>query len=457
MYTTIAFVLGYFFCIFFQPFFFGFLQIPLDRSFLFNNNVLVTFTVVYAITLLTSAAYPAFLLSAFKPASVLYSKFVGHGGALNLRKFVTVFQFTISVILIITAIVIQSQLYYLRHADTGVQRDNVVMIPFGPKVGKNYLAYKNDVGSLAQVEAVSIAVNPLYKSYDMMGIKPKDASEMIFLPTLMVDQHFISLLNLKWKTPPEETVLQLDKKDMAVLNETAVEKLNLGPQPLYQKVDNQLEVGGVLKDFNYSSLQNAIEPLCLFIVNDRDTSALWSHQGGYLYARLSRHADIPAVIGQLKTNYEKYDPGKPFEIRFIDEVFEAQYKAEDRLSKILGTFTGLAIWIASLGLFGLATFITVQRTKEIGVRKVLGASVRNITLLLSKDFIKLVIIAIVVAAPIAWWGVHNWLQNFAYRISITWWMFAAAGLFVILLAMLTVSYQAIKAALANPVNSLRTE
>ena len=144
-------------------------------------------------------------------------------------------------------------------------------------------------------------------------------------------------------------------------------------------------------------------------------------------------------------------------MNFMDDAYDAQYKAEDRLSKILYAFTGFAVLIALLGLFGLATFIALQRTKEIGVRKVLGASVKNIALLLSKDFIKLVIIAIIIASPIAWWAVNTWLQNFAYRIAIEWWMFAIAGLFVIIIALLTVSYQAVKVAIANPAKSLRTE
>jgi putative ABC transport system permease protein len=441
----------------FQPFFFHFLQIPINSSFLYNSRVLFSFAILYAFTVLLSAVYPSILLSAFKPASVLYGKFSRHSGGLSVRKFVTVFQFTISVILITAGIIIQHQLSFIRHADTGIQRDNVVMVPFGPNVGKNYIAYKKDLQSLPAVQELSVALHPLYKGYDMMGIKPKNANEMILLPTLMVDQHFISLLQLKWKEPPVDSVFRLNRKDVAILNETAVEKLNLGPQPLQQKVDNQIEVAGVLKDFNYTSLQNKIEPLCVFIVPESDTSAFWSNQGGCLYAKINAHANIATLVNQLKSIYEKYEQEKPFEFYFMDEAFAAQYKAEDRLSKILGTFTAFAILIASLGLFGLATFIAVQRTKEIGVRKVLGASVQNITLLLSKDFIQLVIIAIVIASPIAWWAVNSWLQNFAYRVTIKWWMFAAAGMFVLIIALLTVSFQAIKAAIANPARSLRTD
>ena len=311
--------------------------------------------------------------------------------------------------------------------------------------------------ALAAVREVSVALHPLYKGYDMMGVKPKNTSEMILLPTLMVDQHFISLLKLKWKEPPAGPFFLPNSKDVAVVNETAVERLNLGPQPTGQKVDDQFEVAGVLKDFNYTSLQNKIEPLCLFIVQDSDTSALWSHQGGCLYARLMANAPIASLTDQLKNIHDRYDREKPFEIHFMDDAFDAQYKAEARLSNILITFTAFAVLIASLGLFGLATFMAVQRTKEIGIRKVLGASVQNIALLLSKDFIKLVLLAIVIALPIAWWAVNSWLQSFAYRVGMEWWLFAAAGLFVVLIALLTISYQAVKAAIANPARSLKAE
>ena len=300
LYTTIAFVLGYLLCWIFQPIFFRFLQIPIDNSFLYTPTVFFTFAILYLITIILSAIYPSVLLSAFKPVSVLYGKFSRNSGGLSVRKFVTVFQFTISVILITSNMIIQRQLNFIRHADTGVQRDNVVMVSFGPNVGKNYTAFKKDVQSIASVQNVSVALHSLYKGYDMMGVKPKNAEQMILMPTLMVDQNFISMLQLKWKEAPVDSVFQLNRKDVAVLNESAVEKLNLGPDPMHQKIDNQFEVTGVLKDFNYASLQNKIEPLCVFIVKDSDTSALWSHQGGSLYARIHANSNIPLLVDQLK-------------------------------------------------------------------------------------------------------------------------------------------------------------
>ena len=457
LYTTLAFALGYLLCLLFQPHFFRFLQIPVDSSFLYSPTVLFTFALLYTLTVLLSAIYPSILLSAFKPASVLYGRLSRQSGGLSVRKFVTVFQFSISVVLLISGLIIQRQIYYLQHADTGIQREGVVMIPFGANLGKAHTAFKKDLQALSAVQEVSVALHPLYKGFDMMGVTPKNTDQMILMPTLMVDQHFISLLKLKWKVPPAHSGFTSNRKDVAVLNETAVERLNLGAQPINQKVDNQFEVAGVLKDFNYTSLQNKIEPLCLFVVQDSDTSALWSNQGGCVYAKVTNHANIGSLISQLKSIYQKYDREKPFEVQFMDEAFKAQYKAEDRLSKILHAFTAFAILIASLGLFGLATFMAVQRTKEIGVRKVLGASVPNIALLLSRDFIKLVGLSFIIASPIAWWAVNSWLQNFAYRINIEWWMFVVVGLFVLIIALFTVSFQAVKAALANPVKSLRTE
>lgn len=457
MYTSIAFVLGYIMCLFFQPYFFDFLQMQLDGSFLYNPAMLYTFAALYLITVLLSALYPSLLLSAFKPIAVLYGKFSRQSGGLTVRKFVTVFQFTISVILITAALIIQRQLYFIKHSETGVEKENVLMIPFGSQVGKSYTAFKKDVTSISGIEQVSVALHPMYKGHDMMGITPKNGSQMILMPTLMVDQNFISLLKLKWKTAPAASVFTTSRNDLAVLNESAVDRLNLGSQPMYQKVDNQFEVAGVLKDFNYSSLQNKIEPLCVFVVQDYDTAALWANRGGCLYAKTTDNTNVPTLIDHLRKVYLRYEQEKPFEFSFMDDAFDAQYKAEDRLSKILNAFTAFAVLIASLGLFGLATFTALRRTREIGVRKVLGASVQNIAFLLSKDFIKLVILSILLASPIAWWSVNLWLENFAYRIDIEWWMFAVTGLFVLVIALMTVSFQAIKAAIANPVKSLRTE
>jgi putative ABC transport system permease protein len=270
-----------------------------------------------------------------------------------------------------------------------------------------------------------------------------------------VDQHFISMLGLKWKLPPADSLFYR-KKNTIVLNETAIQKLNLGQNPLNLKVD-QFEVAGVLKDFNWSSLQNKIDGLFLSVRSDEDSSSLWAKNGGCLFAKISAGTNVPTFVEQLRSLHKKYDDENPFEYYFMDDAYNALYNAEDRLSRILILFTGLAIVIACLGLFGLVTFMATQRTKEIGIRKTLGASVHNIVKLLSADLIKLVLIAILIASPVAWFFMSKWLQDFAYRINITWWMFMLAGSMAVIIAITTISFQAIKAAIANPVKSLRAQ
>ncbi len=457
VFTAIAFLLAYTLCIAFQPVFFNFLQINLDNSFLYHPYIFSSFLGLFVITVLMAATYPSVLLSAYKPALVLYGKFNKQSGGIAVRKFFTVFQFTISVILVICGVVIGKQLYFFRHADTGVNRENIVMFPFAPSIGKHYTAFKKETEALSAVGQTATARYQMYKGYDMFFTNPKNSTQEVAVPALSVDENFITLLNLKWKIAPADPLFYR-RQNIAVINEAAIEKLDLNDKPTNEKLrlgGQQFEVAGVLKDFNYSSLHNKIGALSLIISND--TASQWRESGGTLFAKLKPNANISSAIDQIKKVYEKYDSEKPFEYHFMDEAFESMYKAEDRLSKIFDVFTLFTIIIACLGLFGLTAFAAEQRTKEIGIRKVLGASVASIVSMLSADFLKLVLIAIIIASPVAWYLMQEWLKNFAYRIDIRWPVFVLAGLFAVSIALLTVSYQAIKAAIANPVKSLRTE
>jgi len=214
-------------------------------------------------------------------------------------------------------------------------------------------------------------------------------------------------------------------------------------------------VVGVVKNFNFNSMEFAMQPLGLFMASD--TNRMYAQTGCSLFARITPHTNLPTLLTIIQSIYKKYDQETPFSYSFMDDAFNEQYKAEDRLAAIFSIFTGITITLATLGLFGLAAFTIEQRSKEIGVRKVLGANLIAITSLLSKDFLKLVVLAIIIASPIAWWAMNNWLQKFAYRINIQWWMFAAAGFVAIFTAIITVSYHAIRAGLANPVKSLQSE
>jgi putative ABC transport system permease protein len=236
-----------------------------------------------------------------------------------------------------------------------------------------------------------------------------------------------------------------------------LQKLNLGTGAIGRKVDEQYEVAGVLKDFNFASLQHKIDALGVFVTTDTDTTAMWAKNGGCLYAKLHAEASTAAVIQQLKEIFDSFDNTYPFDYYFLDEVYDAQYKAEERLLKIVQVFTVLTVLIACLGLFGLSAFVIVQRTKEIGIRKVLGASLAQIVALLSRDFMKLVALAIVIASPLAWYVMEKWLQGFAYRIPVTVEVFLYTACAVIFIALLTILFQALKAATANPVKNLCTE
>ena len=456
LYTSVAFVIGYILCTVTQPFFFDFLQIDIDSSFLLNKYILLSFAGLFIFTSLLSATYPSILLSAYKPVAVLYGKLNRESNGISVRKFFTVFQFSVAVVLIVCGMVISKQVSFFKNTDTGVNRENIVMIPYTPEVAKHYNAFKTDISSIPGVRQISTALHPLYKGYDIMGTIPVNSKKIVFLPVLSVDQHFIQMLGLKWKIKPADSLFY-HNQNAAILNETAIEKLGLDDDPINKKMDNELVVAGILKDFNYASLQNKIDALVLFVTQDTDTTSLWAKNGGCLFVSINPQVNIPGFISKAKTSYEQYDSYTPFSYHFLDDAFDSLYKAEDRLLKILAAFTGFIIFIASLGLFGLVAFMVVRRTKEIGIRKVLGASVTQVSLMLSKDFAKLVIVAIIIASPVAWWIMSKWIEGFAYRINISWWIFLVAGIIALLVALITVSLQAIKAAVANPVKSLRTE
>jgi putative ABC transport system permease protein len=275
---------------------------------------------------------------------------------------------------------------------------------------------------------------------------------------MYVDEGFIPLLGLHWKTPPADRRLP-EHNGQIIVNEEAVDKLNLGFDPIGQDIivgRDSLKVCAVMKNFNFQSLHERISPLCMAVIPETDTSWVADY-GGCLYAKIAPHANIPTVLGSIRDAYTRLDKTTPFQYQFLDDAFDGQYKAEDRLSKIFDVFTVLTIFIACLGLFGLASHTSSQRTKEIGIRKVLGADVMGIVRLITVNFIKPVLLSILIAMPLAWVLMEQWLRGFAYRIGIGIWIFAAAGLAALLVAVATVSAQAVKAAVANPVDSLRAE
>jgi putative ABC transport system permease protein len=457
VFTVLSFIIGYLLCYLITPWFLNTLQLKIDDSFLYSPQILILLCALLLITTLLAGSYPSLVLSAFKPVITLKGKTSKQAGGVIVRKIFTTLQFGISVGLIICGIIIDRQLYFFRHADTGFNKENIVMIPVSQNFGKNYKAFKQDVKSLAGVRDVATSHYQLFSDFDMLFVKGKTKDESIQLSSFTVDDHYISTLGLKWKIAPASPVGAANRQSV-VINEAAIEKLHLPANPVgsfIESGDRKIEIAGVLNNFNFSSMQYAIEPLGLFIT--ADTSSYFSKNGCNLFVKIASHTNIPTLLSAMQGIYKKYDRETPFMYTFTDDAFNEQYKAEDRLASIFSIFTYITVILATLGLFGLAAFTIEQRTKEIGIRKVLGASIASINSLLSRDFITLVLLAVVIASPIAWWAMHNWLQSFAYRITISWWIFAIAALIAILTAIVTVSYHAIRAAIANPVNSLRSE
>lgn len=408
------------------------------------------------ITGLIAGFYPALVLSSFKPIEVLRGKMMSRTGKSSLRSCLVVFQFATSIILIIATTIIYNQLHYIQNKNIGYNKDQVVIIDRPYALGNNSEAFKQ---FLLQQPGV---INATYSSFLPTPSSRSDnlfSKEAVFdmqrsfnMQEWYVDDDYIATLGMTLIKGRNFSKEFGTDSSAVILNETAAALLGhedpIG-KTLYRAFGDNTKkytVIGVVKNFHYESLKRDIDMLGLFYGKSLGTMALRIHA-----------VNISEVFSAAENKWKALAPEMPFSYSFMNANFRSVYESEERIGKIAISFSVLAIVIACLGLFGLATFIAEQRTKEIGVRKVLGASIHNLVLMLSKDFLKLVAVATVIAFPIAWWCMNSWLQNFAYRTSIGWWTFAGAGLIAVLIALLTVSSQAIRAAYTNPIKSLRTE
>jgi putative ABC transport system permease protein len=408
--------------------------------------------------LLLNSIYPAMVLSSFKPLNIL------KGSALKVkdsyfRKGLVVVQFSFSVMLIAGTIIIYRQMQFIQKTDAGYNRSQVLSFPIPPNASykdKELLIQeiKQDLLSQSSIQSVSIANQSIVNigSYST-GSADWDGHDTTFNPKiaqLATDAEFANTLQLQMKEGRWFQQGNEADKNNVVLNEAAVKELNL-KQPLVGKrftfKGKAGQVIGVVKDFKYKSMHDKTGPLIAF------QNPNWYR----VFAVRTAPGSIQQALAALQNTWKKFLPGSPLEYEFLDETFNNLYKEDLQVSSLIFVFALIAIAISCLGLFGLAAFTAEQRSKEIGIRKVLGASVAGITQLLTKDFLKLVITAIVIASPVALWAMNNWLQGFAYRISVSWWMFALAGLIAVGIALITISWHAVKAAISNPVKSLRTE
>jgi putative ABC transport system permease protein len=455
VYAVLSFLAGGLLFLSLRSYFFHLIDVPVDGRFIAEPIVAGSFIGLLVLVIVVSGSYPALVLSGFRPVAVLYGKMSRQLGGERVRKGFIVLQFTISMGLVVGSFVIGKQLYYMRHKEIGLDRENVVMLPFGTTM-MNYGAYKQEVAELPAVRQVATAPYELFKQ-TWVSLVSIPGKAPIQLQGIDVDSTLIPLLGIKWKEEPLGKTW-FDRKHM-ILNETAVQAFGLGWPATGKQVkvgEGMVTVAGVVKDFNFMSLHREIEPFQLTIEPDVDKA--WdSGYGGCMYVKIGAYTNVPTVIDALRKIYKKFDNRTPFEYQFLDEVFDSNLKLEERLSGMVSVFTVITIVIACLGLFGLATFSAQQRMREIGIRKVLGASVASIGALLSKDFLRPVLLAILIACPVSWWVMHKWLEDFAYRTPLSWWVFAAAAMGLVAVALGTVLSRSLRAARANPVENLRAE
>ncbi|RIA11075.1 putative ABC transport system permease protein [Flavobacteriaceae bacterium MAR_2010_72] len=406
-----------------------------------------------------AGAYPAFFLSSFQPVKVLKGKISSGTSKNNLRSFLVVFQFSTSIILIIGTVVIYQQLSHIQNSKVGFDKEQVLVVENSGLPRQARESLKSEIAQLTDVKSAS------FGGYLPVGDSSRSdttfSSEAVMTESNGFNMQF---WNIDYDYIPTLGMEMIEGRNFSrafgsdslgiILNESAVKSAGF-KNPIGQKLYTSFgpnepmipyTVIGVVKNFNYESLRQNVGPLS-FILGNNSWVSIYRFQT----------ADITGLVDVVERKYKAMAPGMPFNYRFMDESFDNMYRQEQRVGKVALTFSILAILIACLGLFGLATYIAEQRTKEIGIRKVLGATVTNIVAMLSTDFIKLVLISFVIATPIAYWFMNKWLQDFAFRIDINWWVFILTGIIALLIALVTLSFQAIRAAISNPVKSLRTE
>lgn len=447
--TLIAMVFAAILVVVSLPFYNEFSGKELQLNLLWQPTVLVSLVLLTFFISLLAGGYPAFFLSSFKPISALKNKLLGGNNNKGVRSGLVVFQFVVSAGLILATLVVNQQMQYIQNKDIGYDRDQLLVIREAYFLGNDQTAFKNELLKNPKVQSITnSAFVPAGNSDNNMGMISKDGQFSRRVPVYNIDENYISTMGMKLVAGRNFSKEFGADSTNVIINETAVRILNLGEEPIGKEIVERRgtkTVIGVIEDFHFKSLHQTIDPLLM----------MYAPYGGLIIK--AKSADMSGLIADANNLWKSFGTDETFGYTLLDESYRQTYVAEQKMGTLLNIFALLTILVACLGLFGLVTFTAEQRFKEIGIRKVLGSSVSEIVSMLSKDFLKLVFISFFIAFPLGYYLMNKWLESFAYRIEMQWWLYGLAALVTILIAFGTIGWKSFRAATMNPINALRDE